>query len=51
MWQPELGDVIAWAQCDPGEALGWFRLESLLQELGSVSLCKSVIEAANPGPC
>lgn len=51
MWQPELGDMMAWAWCDPGEALGGFRLESLLQELGSVILCKSVTEAANPGSC
>lgn len=47
----ELGDVPAWggSWVNPGEVHGCFRLESLLQELVAVMLCKSVTEAANPG--
>lgn len=41
MWEPGQGGP-------PGEVLGWFRLESLLQELVSVIFCTSVTEAANP---
>lgn len=46
--QPGLDVVGAWAGWAPGEVLGWFRLDSLLQELVSVIFCKSVSEVANP---